>query len=231
MEEEMNETAAESEPAEDRGLIYRIAPRFSVARRYVEGALAVYGGRVYRCVCGHYGAWTPSDFEETTVEEALSGKAFQCELAPAFRLDADYSEGCVATKEGKMVECVGAGRGLAAAFVDVTVSTLIDRMRARLEHLSLSLESLCSRMDRLSSRSASSSNGEMLDFLAPGWASGVHYRDGELVRHDGALWICSCAHKSGSSFDGSMWATTTVADALCGIVDAFSDAMRAKADK
>ena len=49
-----------------------LASEFSPDKSYEPGNLVVYGGRLYRCVALHDGAWDSSDFVESTVEEAIS---------------------------------------------------------------------------------------------------------------------------------------------------------------
>lgn len=232
--EEVVKEVTEAE-VEERGLIYKIAPRFSVARRYVEGALAVHDGRLFRCICEHYGAWDASHFAPATVDGAISGKAFQSEIAPPFRLDADYVEGDVATKDGRMVECVGAGRGLAAAFSGVTVATLLARLRVRMDQMSARMDGMASRFEDVSARAAVRTPTQSLDVgtacIAPRWAASTQYKDGDVVLHGGLLWLCSDGHLSSSDMDRSKWVRTTIAETLSGMADAFSEALRRKMDK
>lgn len=232
--EEVVKEVAEAE-IEERGLIYKIAPKFSIARRYVEGTLAVHDGRLFRCVCEHYGAWDASHFAPATVDGAISCKAFQSEIAPPFRLDADYAEGDVATKDGRMVECVGAGRGLAAAFSGITVATLLARLRVRVDQMSARMDGMASRIEDVSARAVARAPAQGSDAgmacIAPCWAASTQYRDGDVVLHGGLLWLCSDGHLSGSEMDRSKWVRTTIAETLSGMADAFSEALRRKMDK
>lgn len=51
-----------------------IAPTFSESVAYSEGRLVYRGDTLYRCTVVHSGAWDPSHFTETTIDEALSMK-------------------------------------------------------------------------------------------------------------------------------------------------------------
>jgi len=51
-----------------------LAPTFSESAAYSEGRLVYRGDTLYRCTVVHSGAWDPSHFTETTVDEALSMK-------------------------------------------------------------------------------------------------------------------------------------------------------------
>ena len=51
-----------------------LAPTFSESVEYSKGRLVYRGDTLYRCTVMHSGAWDPSHFTETTIDEALSMK-------------------------------------------------------------------------------------------------------------------------------------------------------------
>ena len=51
-----------------------LAPAFSESVEYSKGRLVYRGDTLYRCTVVHSGAWDPSHFTETTIDEALSMK-------------------------------------------------------------------------------------------------------------------------------------------------------------
>lgn len=48
-----------------------LAPTFSESVEYSKGRLVYRGDTLYRCTVVHSGAWDPSHFTETTIDEAL----------------------------------------------------------------------------------------------------------------------------------------------------------------
>lgn len=49
-----------------------IAPEFYPTATYDKGRLVIHDGILYRCTQSHSGEWTPSHFEETTVDQAIA---------------------------------------------------------------------------------------------------------------------------------------------------------------
>ena len=210
-----------------------IAARFSTARRYLKGDMVVHGSTLYQCSsAGHYGEWDSSHFTPTTVEKALFVKASQADLAPVFSYDADYVEGNLTVRDGMLVECIKGGRGIAAAFVGVTVSGLLSRLVTKLGAMDAALKRAEAALRDLPAVARSvSPPPTWIESIAAPWTSGQEYKEGEMVSRDGRLFCCVSRHICGDTWDGSKWTETTVAGVLDGMTEAFSAALRSKADK
>ena len=57
-----------------RALKTDLAREFSESKNYTSGRLVYRNGTLYVCRRNHSGVWIDDDFEETTIDEALSSK-------------------------------------------------------------------------------------------------------------------------------------------------------------
>lgn len=86
-----------------------LANEFSTHKAYIVGELTIYGGKVYKCIKPHEGAWSADDFElVVSLDDGVLSASDYLEIANLLADDydptADYFEGQFSKHGGNVYE-------------------------------------------------------------------------------------------------------------------------------